>query len=113
MFVAPRFTETAQPNPMNGVATSQEYVGGFEITMDDALLMSVMHGPGQDFQQLSYSGGWLRRTVELLGQCASFDVLQREVGHARPLAHFVDLHDIGMLQTGGGLGLAAETKTFP
>ncbi len=44
----------------------------------------------------------------LLVQAAAVDELQREERPAVVLADLVDLHDVGVLQPGDGLGLGAE-----
>ena len=76
--------------------------------MHHAALVGEVHGPGQDLDEL---GGGKRRlgfAGELACQAAAIDIFQREKGPAVDFADLVNLHDIGMLQTGRRLGLELE-----
>jgi hypothetical protein len=76
--------------------------------VDHALAVGVVHGLGQLPHEHGGVAGRLRRTGDLLVQAAAVDVFQREVGAAVVLADLVDVDDVGVLELGGGLGLAAE-----
>jgi hypothetical protein len=76
--------------------------------MDDAVFVSVLHRPGQGPQQLRGGARRLRHAVEVLGQAAAVEVLQREERETVVLADLVDLHNVGMVQPGHRLGLGAE-----
>ena len=67
--------------------------------------MRIMQGTGQRFRQ----GGRLvyrqRLARQFLRQGAAMNQLQDTEGPAGLLAHFMDLHDIGVLEAGDGLCL--------
>ncbi len=80
--------------------------------MDDAAEMGVVDRSRQGFEQLgglSCRQGSVRQTAS---ERAAVDKLQREVRMAAILAHLVDLHDVGMLQSGHGLRLGPEARQF-
>ena len=62
----------------------------------------------QRFDQLGRPPRRPGRAVESTVQAAAVDVLQLEEGQAVGLADVVDLHDVGVLQAGDGLGLGQE-----
>jgi hypothetical protein len=76
----------------------------------DALPVGVVHGAGQDLDQLRRGDGRLGDALEFLGQAAAVDVLQGEERRPVPLADLVDLHDVGVPQGGDRLGLRVETS---
>src|SRR5438874_13775264 len=78
--------------------------------MNDATLVRVMHGPSEGLHQPGGWPLWQRRTGELLRDTATRDVLQREKGSALVLADLVNLHDVGVLEPGDGLGPRAESN---
>ena len=78
--------------------------------MDDALLVGLGQGGGHlphDRQGLRQLG----RAVagEPLAEVLPLHVFLDDVVQAVDVAHLVDLHDVGVHQRGGGLGLALET----
>ena len=92
----------------------QQDVGRLEVAVDDAAAggracmarASVSTRAGRALARR------LRRAGELLRQAAAVDELQGEEGPAVVLADLVDLHDVGVLQAGDGLGLGAEAGQF-
>src|SRR5438128_2690960 len=78
--------------------------------MKDATLVRVMHGPSERLHQPGCWLLWQWRTGELLRHTATRDVLQREKRSAVVLADLVDLHDVGVLEPGHGLGLRTESN---
>ncbi len=88
----------------------QQNVAGFEIAVDDAVLMGELHGPGQGLHQPGGLLRRLRRAVELTRQRAAVHEFQGEVGKAARLVDFINLHDVGVLQTRHRLGLDAEAR---
>jgi hypothetical protein len=65
--------------------------------MQDAALMSVMNGPGQDFNQPRRFPLRLRCAGNLVIEAAAGNVLQREKRPAVVFTDLVDLDDVGML----------------
>jgi hypothetical protein len=80
--------------------------------VDDAGLVGGVHGPGQRLAELGGLAGWQRGAGELPVQAAAGHELQGEVRPAVGLADLVDLHDVGVLKAGDGLGLGAEAGQF-
>ena len=68
--------------------------------MNDALVMGVLHGTGQDLDQAGGDGRRLGRAFQGLVQAAALEVLHRQVGQALVLADLEHLHDVGVLQAG-------------
>jgi hypothetical protein len=62
--------------------------------MNDALLMNVVHGPGDHLQQPGRFLGRQRRAGQVLAQVAAVHVLQHQVRAAVNLAHLMDLDDV-------------------
>jgi hypothetical protein len=88
----------------------QEDVRRLEVAVDDAAAVGVGDGAGEGLDQ---AGGFPRRlgfAAQPLGQAASRDVLQGEVGQAVDLAELMDLHDARVLEAGHCLGLGAEAR---
>jgi len=83
-------------------------VGRFEVAVQDAVLVGIMHGLGD---AADVSGGLARRqrtAADEAGQILAFDIIHREERLALDVADFVDGDDVGVPQAGGGLGLAME-----
>src|SRR4051812_38504788 len=72
-------------------AKLQQDVRRLQITVDDAMLMGVVDGPRQSFQQLGRLPRRQRRAVQLLSEAAAVHELQREEGQAILFTDFVDL----------------------
>ena len=108
-FVVPRLVGTAQRDGLRTVAGNQEHVGRLEIAMNDAALVSGVHGPGQRSHELGRGTRLLRCGLQDLGQAAALDELQRQVRPAFVVSDLVDLDNVRMLQAGDGLGFGAKT----
>ena len=94
-----------------GVPSSgEQHVGRLQVAVDDAALVGVVHGAGQRLDQGGGVARRLRRAVELLLQAAAVEIFQREIRLAVVLADLVNLHDVGVLQPGDGLGLDLEAQ---
>ena len=78
--------------------------------MDDAALVGADGWPGSATMasRPCSCGGGGGLPAEACAPAAALDELQREVRRLAVLADLVDLHDVGVLQPGDGLGLAAE-----
>ena len=76
--------------------------------MDDVALVGVGHRAGQLLDQRGGLAVRLRRADEPLVQRAALHELQAEVRLAAQLVDLVDLHDVGVLELGDGLGLQSE-----
>ena len=95
-------------SPIDGAA--QQHIRRFQIAVDDAERVGVVHRAGEVFDQ---PGAVAHRHQvdqrrELLGQAAPFDILQRQVGLPGLLADLVDLHDAGVLERRHRRGFFAE-----
>ena len=86
-------------------AVRVEDVGGFEVAVDEAVLVRVAEG-------LADLGGDLEGLLEGLGaaflEAGAFDELHHEVGHALVLADVVHGDDVRVAEGGGGARLAEE-----
>jgi len=78
--------------------------------MKDAALVRVMHGPSERFHQPCRLLLRLCRTGDFAQQAAAVDVLQGKERPAIIFAHFINLHDVGVLQAGHGFRLGAEAQ---
>ncbi len=76
--------------------------------MNDALVVSRLHGSGQRLHQRRRFPNRQRRTIQLLVQAAAAAEFQGEEGLALVFADLMDLHDVGMLQTGDRFRLDLE-----
>ena len=76
--------------------------------MDDAVLVGVVHGPGEQLDEPGRLAGRPRVPGQVLGQAAAVHELQGEVRVAVRLADLEDLHDVLVLQRRDRLGLAPE-----
>ena len=84
---------------------SEENIGGFEVAVDEAVLVGV----GQGIAEL---GGDLDGLFEGLGfaflEARAFDQLHDEVGHVAVFADVVDGDNVRVAEGGRGAGLAEE-----
>ena len=97
----------AKVGDLGGPIGREQHVGRLQVAMDHLGLMRRVHGAGQD----STSSAAARPSgvpVQLAVEAAAGAKLQGEEGRALVLADLVDLHDVGVLQAGDGLGLDAE-----
>ncbi len=76
--------------------------------MDDTAIVGVVHRPGQHLRDPRSLLDRHRARRQPPGQVLPFDHFQRQVGGPVRLADLMDFHDIGVVQTGGGLGLPVE-----
>ncbi|MFM1944430.1 MAG: hypothetical protein RI897_3412, partial [Verrucomicrobiota bacterium] len=80
-------------------AVGEEHVGGFEVTMDDAVFMGVEQGGGDLRREAeSICGGEGALLVEVLGEAAPFEVGHDEVGVGGGVLDFEDAEDIGVIE---------------
>ncbi len=77
--------------------------------MDDAVLVGVVDGPRECFEQAHRRLQRLGISVQALNQAAVLDVLQREVRASIRRADVENLHDIGVVQAGDRLGFLPKT----
>jgi hypothetical protein len=94
--------------PRSAFIFLQQNVGRLQVAVDDALLMGVVHGPGERLDQDRRLRSRGRLTAGGLGQAAAVDQLHREVRQAVVFADFVDLNNVGMVQTGHRFRLGLE-----
>jgi len=84
------------------LAGGDHEIRGLQIAMNDPLLVSVLQGKGglpQDLRQRAPVLAWNRQ------ERASVDKLHGD----EAIARLVDLHDVRMVESGGGQGLPPET----
>jgi hypothetical protein len=93
-----------------GVPTSEENVCRFQVAMDDAALVGIVHCSGQQFDETRGGTRRLGLAVDPLFQAASLDEFEGKIGAAFVLADIVDLHDVGVLQA--RCGLSFREKSF-
>ena len=85
-----------------------EWSQGSQIAVDDAVLVGEVHRMGERFEKTGGVLGHLRLAGERLIQRRPIDVFQRKMGERITFADLVDLHDVGVLQSGNGLRLDLE-----
>jgi hypothetical protein len=91
----------------------QQYVRRLQVAVYDALLMGVVHRPGQGFEPHGCLAGPLRPTADLGREASPLDELEREVGSRQARVHLVfaylvELYDVGVLQPCHGFGFRTE-----
>lgn len=98
-------------NRLRVVASRQEHIGGFQVAMDDAFLVSMVDGAGENLKQACGMLGrlWLMRQLATEG--AAVHVLLAEKGPPSIRADVVDTHDVGMFELRDGLGFRAKRAT--
>ena len=77
--------------------------------MNDPTLMSIVQGSRQVLCHLRRVTRWLRGIRELLLKAAARRILEHEIAETVELAHFVDLDDIGVLESSCGFRLVAKS----
>ena len=88
----------------------EQDIGGLEVAMNDAVLMGMLHGAGQLFdQRCRLARGEADVFAKPLRQRTAGQKLEREVGIATVFAEIVDMHDAGMLHLGDRGGFEQET----
>ena len=90
----------------------QQHVGGFQVTVDDGVLMGDVDGAGQQLDQLGGVSRGLRPTGDPVLQVAPFQVFHGEEGSTVMFADFEDLHEVRVLQTTDGFHLSLEPGSF-
>ena len=78
-------------------------LAGFRSRWTTPRSVGELHRPASSSHKVGGPARRPRRAVEMGGQGAALDVLQREVGQAIDLADLVNLHDVRVLQPGDGL----------
>ena len=95
-----------------GAVAGKQHVGGLQVTVNDAGDVSDVYSASQALGDGGTVLRGLRHSVELSSQTSTVDELHREVRPSVHLADVVDLHDIGMLQSGDRLGFTHEPRQF-
>jgi hypothetical protein len=90
----------------------QQNVGGFQIAVQDAALVSMVHRARDGHQQRSGRAGIAGVAVDLGGQVAPFHQPHAEVRLPGPLPHFVNGNDMRMIQLCRGFRFVAQTFHF-
>ena len=85
-------------------------VGRLQVAMDDAVLVGVVDGAGDRFEESGRLARRLRLAHQLRPQRSAFDQLQRQIGFAVVFDDFVNLHDVGMRQARQRLGLDPRAR---
>ena len=88
----------------------QQDVGRFQVAVDDAALVGVLHRAGQFLHELGGLRRTPRRPVPLAGEAAALHVLQRNERPALVFSYFVDLHNVRMVEPGDGLAFRPEAR---
>ena len=76
--------------------------------MDDSFLMGVVNRPGDDFDQGGRPVRVDRFTAQRGGQAPPVHIFQGAERTPRVFSHFVDLHDVRVLEGGDHLGLGPK-----
>ena len=76
--------------------------------MNDSLEVSLVDGAGECLDQPRPLIHRLGGSADLLGQCATVDVLEHQAGQAVVLRDLEDLDHVGVLHPRDGLGLVAK-----
>ena len=85
---------------------AQQDVGGLQVAVQDAALVSVMDGAGHGRHQPRGGTRVVGVALDLGGQVAAVDEFHAEVVVAVVLADLVDRHDMRMIEVRGRFGLA-------
>jgi hypothetical protein len=83
-------------------------IGGLEVAMDDAGLVSHVHRHDQRDHPLGGLPGGERRPEQFLGKAAPFEQLERDIRIAVEFSDVIDLENIGVAKRGHGLRLEFE-----
>jgi hypothetical protein len=108
--IAGRALGQAEVGDVRLAARVEQDVGRFEVAVEDAALVRVMHRPRHRRNKLrgvAQVRSRLGRSAQHR-EAAALDELHGEVVLALVLADLVDGHDVGVIQLGGGLRLGAE-----
>jgi hypothetical protein len=85
-----------------------QHVRRLEVPMQDPPLMRVVNGPGDAPHIIGRQPGRQRLLPCPLRQAPAIHEVHREIRLALVLAHFMDGHDVRVLETGRGFGLGTE-----
>ena len=103
----------AEVGDLGRAVLGQQHVGRLQVAVDDALARGPPAWPAPASRPAgAASRGGSGVPPSFFVQAAAGAELQREERQAVVLADLVDLHDVGMLQAGDGLGLGAEAGQF-
>src|SRR3954467_12907408 len=91
------------------VTDGQKDVRRLEVAVDDALLMRMVHGPGNRLDQGGRLSRWLGRLAQLIAETGPGDELKGEKELTVMLADFENRHNVGMVQPSGHVGFAPES----
>ena len=108
--VAPRVDSPGQPEVGDvgfPLAVDQD-IGRLQIAVEDAAPVGVIDGRGDGRDQPRRGREIGRELAEPPIQALPLDQLHAEESPARGMAHFVDRHDVGMVEVGDRLGLVLE-----
>src|SRR5439155_27113000 len=88
----------------------EEDVPWFDVTMQNAVFMRVMHSAREFRDQFHRVADRHRLTLDHFVKLTAFHEFHAEVASATALAHLIDGNDARMVETGGDFGF--PTKTF-
>ena len=106
-FVLQSFRQTKVADLGQAIG-GQQHIGRFQIAVEDAAIVSGLHGAGEDLNNPCRVMRWQRCAVGMFLEAASLQILQRHERQAVMLANGVNLHDVRVLQAGDRFGLDAE-----
>jgi hypothetical protein len=86
----------------------QQDIRRLQVAVQDALLVDVVHRPGERLDEPCGLGGGVTLAGQPLGEVAPLGELQGHVEPAVVLADFEDLNDVRVAQVGENLGLIAK-----
>ena len=97
---------------LGGAVGGQEDVTRLQVAVDDPAVVGRLDGLSQRGDERRGPAGGEGSDRKPLGETSPFDELHREVRSPVVVADVVDLHDVGVSQARGGLGLALESLPF-
>ena len=90
------------------VVVIKQDVRRFQIAVQDAAQVCIMHRPGHNAHQPGTRARVFFEPGYVPFEVTAADQLEADIGTAAVLAHLVDRHDMRMVQPGDGLGLDAK-----
>src|SRR6266487_5986778 len=88
----------------------EQDVPGFDVSMQDAVFMRVMHGARHLCHKFRRLSDRHRRALDYFIKLAAFDEFHAEIAGAITLSHLVDGDDAWMVEPRGSFRF--QTKTF-